>query len=139
MNLRKDHYRRCSLGRERVAREPWPPTTAGDARRALGGGGRGWPGPARASPAWTRGEAIKAGILWRSTTPQRRGVVEATVLPAPLPLDDVQSPRPRDWSPTVAVGWVKRVVLVVGNRTTSNGGPLGSCIDEERRELRYLV
>ena len=73
MNLRKDHYRRCSLGRERVAREPWPPTTAGDARRALGGGGRGWPGPARASPAWTRGEAIKAGILWRSTNPAAAG------------------------------------------------------------------
>ena len=24
-------------------------------------------------------------------------------------------------------------------KTTSNGGPLGSCIDEERSELRYLV
>ena len=24
-------------------------------------------------------------------------------------------------------------------RTTSNGGPLGSCIDEERSKLRYLV
>ena len=23
--------------------------------------------------------------------------------------------------------------------TTSNGGPLGSCIDEERSKLRYLV
>ena len=29
---------------------------------------------------------------------------------------------------------------VVGRAaTTSNGGPLGSCFDEERRELRYLV
>lgn len=25
------------------------------------------------------------------------------------------------------------------NSTTSNGGPLGSCIDEERSKLRYVV
>ena len=30
-------------------------------------------------------------------------------------------------------------VFVVEKQTTSNGGPLGSCIDEERSKLRYLV
>ena len=30
-------------------------------------------------------------------------------------------------------------VWVTERRITSNGGPLGSCVDEERRELRYVV
>ena len=50
------------------------------------------------------------------------------------------SPRPRTstiffLNPLHLIfGVVTRVIL-----TTSNGGPLGSCIDEERSKLRYLV
>ena len=42
----------------------------------------------------------------------------------------------------VAWSWVGARRKSVGDgetRTTSNGGPLGSCVDEERRELRYVV
>ncbi len=31
------------------------------------------------------------------------------------------------------------LVALIEKNTTSNGGPLGSCIDEERSKLRYLV
>ena len=124
MNLRKDHYRCCSPSREFATREQLLLRLLASSSSVLVASTRrrrrGWSGPAL--PSWReREEAIKAGILCL-----------LAVLPAPL-----------RWTFSVlslsVSGWYSVALSNMSDIITFNGGPLGSCIDEERRELRYLV
>ena len=149
MNLRKDHYRSSlSPSGVRSTRAPLPPSSA--ARRTppaygptlLGGVERVGLGPVVAERS-----SLKTG----SSVGPRLG--EAADLPAPFPVDRPClvrstghflpvgrcSPRRRAGERGVASARCRPTTHGTREYTTSNGGPLGSCIDEERRELRYLV
>ena len=87
----------------------------------------GWKGLVWAGPTVRRSEEfIKAGTLRPAC---RSGEVGRSIL-RPFPLFLHYS---------VSNLWLACLLLSQKQSTTSNGGPLGSCIDEERRELRYLV
>ena len=115
MNLRKDHYRVCAA-RSRVATVHRP----GEVERRGVGRGRRPLGPGRVCLGRQPGVGGS----------ESRGNLRPS---AP-------SPRPNS-SPffLVRVEWAFRRATLVADDTTSNGGPLGSCIDEERSELRDVV